>query len=57
MALPFENLRAAEDDYFADGVADAVRGKLEPLPGLEVIAQGSSAGRTPAAASVHSNPV
>ena len=26
--LPFENLGAPEDDYFADGVADAVRGKL-----------------------------
>ena len=26
--LPFENLGAPEDDYFADGMADAVRGKL-----------------------------
>jgi serine/threonine protein kinase/tetratricopeptide (TPR) repeat protein len=40
--LPFENLGAAEDDYFADGIADAIRGKLTSLPGLEVIARGSS---------------
>src|SRR6185295_19105860 len=40
--LPFENLGAAEDDYFADGIADAVRGKLTSLPGLEVIARASS---------------
>jgi TolB-like protein/Flp pilus assembly protein TadD len=40
--LPFENLGAPEDDYFADGIADAVRGKLTSLPGLEVIARGSS---------------
>jgi eukaryotic-like serine/threonine-protein kinase len=40
--LPFENLGAAEDDYFADGIADAVRGKLTSLPGLQVIARGSS---------------
>jgi eukaryotic-like serine/threonine-protein kinase len=40
--LPFENLGAAEDDYFADGIADEVRGKLTSLPGLEVIARASS---------------
>ena len=40
--LPFENLGSPEDDYFADGIADAVRGKLTSLPGLEVIARGSS---------------
>ncbi len=40
--LPFENLGAPEDDYFADGMADAVRGKLTSLPGVEVIARGSS---------------
>ncbi|MGE5344618.1 MAG: protein kinase domain-containing protein, partial [Acidithiobacillales bacterium] len=33
--LPFENLGAPEDDYFADGVADAIRGKLTSVPGLE----------------------
>jgi TolB-like protein len=40
--LPFENLGAAADDYFADGIADAIRGKLASVPGLEVIARGSS---------------
>ena len=40
--LPFENLGAPEDDYFADGIADAVRGKLTSLPGVEVIARDSS---------------
>ncbi len=40
--LPFENLGSPEDDYFADGVTDEVRGKLTSLPGLQVIARGSS---------------
>jgi TolB-like protein/tetratricopeptide (TPR) repeat protein len=40
--LPFENLGSADEDYFADGVTDAVRGKLTGLPGLEVIASNSS---------------
>ena len=40
--LPFENLGAPEDDYFADGIADAVRGKLTSLPNFQVIARGSS---------------
>jgi serine/threonine-protein kinase len=50
--LPFENLGAPKDDYFADGVVDAVRGKLAELSGLLVIARGSSepykgSGKTP----------
>jgi serine/threonine-protein kinase len=40
--LPFQNVGSAEDEYFADGVADAVRGKLSALPGLQVIASSSS---------------
>jgi TolB-like protein/Flp pilus assembly protein TadD len=40
--LPFENLGDSGDAYFADGVADAVRGKLTALAGLEVIARASS---------------
>jgi TolB-like protein/Flp pilus assembly protein TadD len=40
--LPFENEGAAGDEYFADGVADEVRTKLARVPGLEVIARGSS---------------
>ena len=30
--LPFENLGPSEDEYFADGVTDAVRGKLAATP-------------------------
>ena len=40
--LPFENLGAADDEYFADGMTDEVRGKLATLPGLQVIASQSS---------------
>jgi TolB-like protein len=40
--LPFENLGATEDDYFADGMADEVRGKLTMLRGVQVIARASS---------------
>ena len=40
--LPFENLGAPEDEYFADGVTDEVRGKLTAFPGLQVTARGSS---------------
>ena len=32
----------AEDEYFADGVTDAVRGKLTAIPGLQVTASNSS---------------
>jgi TolB-like protein len=42
--LPFENLGSKEDDYFADGITDEVRGKLTKLPGLGVIARTSSNG-------------
>ena len=40
--LPFENQGAAGDEYFADGMSDAVRGKLTALGGVEVIARASS---------------
>jgi serine/threonine protein kinase/tetratricopeptide (TPR) repeat protein len=36
--LPFENLGDSAEAYFADGVSDAVRGKLAALPGFQVIA-------------------
>jgi serine/threonine-protein kinase len=50
--LPFENLGDSADAYFADGITDAVRGKLTALPGLKVIARASSvsyrgSGKTP----------
>ena len=41
--LPFENLGQADDEYFADGLTDAVRGKLAALPNLQVVARASSA--------------
>ncbi|HEX5817809.1 MAG TPA: protein kinase [Gemmatimonadales bacterium] len=40
--LPFENLGDTADAYFADGIADELRGKLTSVPGLEVIARSSS---------------
>jgi serine/threonine-protein kinase len=40
--LPFENLGDSSTEYFADGVTDAVRGKLSAIPGLQVIASRSS---------------
>ena len=40
--LPFENLGDTSTAYFADGIADVVRGKLAALPGLQVIARASS---------------
>jgi TolB-like protein len=40
--LPFENLGAAEDAYFADGMTDEVRSKLAGLSGLEVVASASA---------------
>ncbi len=40
--LPFDNLGDPADAYFADGMTDAVRGKLTSIPGLVVIAPGSS---------------
>jgi non-specific serine/threonine protein kinase len=42
VVLPFENLGSPEDEYFADGITDEVRGKLFRLAGLEVIARYSS---------------
>lgn len=40
--LPFENRGAAADAYFADGIADELRGKLAGLAGFRVIARSSS---------------
>ena len=41
--LPFENQGAPEDEYFADGMTDAVRGKLSALHALQITARQSSA--------------
>ena len=40
--LPFQNLGDSADAYFADGITDAVRGKLTALPGLRVTGSNSS---------------
>jgi serine/threonine-protein kinase len=41
--LPFDNLGAPEDEYFAHGVTDEIRGKLAALPTLQVTASRSAA--------------
>ena len=41
--LPFDNLGAPEDEYFADGITDEIRGKLSAIPGLQVTASRSAA--------------
>ena len=40
--LPFQNQGASSDEYFADGIADEVRGKLSRVSGLAVIASSSA---------------
>ncbi len=40
--LPFQNLGDSSTAYFADGITDAVRGKLAAVPGVQVIASGSA---------------
>jgi TolB-like protein/Flp pilus assembly protein TadD len=41
--LPFQNLGDTADAYFADGITDAVRGKLTAIPGMRVTASNSTA--------------
>jgi serine/threonine-protein kinase len=40
--LPFENLGDSADEYFADGLTDAIRGKLIGLPELQITGRSSS---------------
>jgi TolB-like protein len=42
VVLPFENLGAAQDEYFADGITDEIIGRLARLSGLGVIARSSA---------------
>jgi len=42
VVLPFENLGAPTDEYFADGMTDELTGRLNRLPGLAVIARTSA---------------
>ncbi len=41
--LPFENLGAAQDEYFADGITEEITSRLARLSGLGVIARTSAA--------------
>jgi serine/threonine protein kinase len=40
--LPFENLGAEEDEYFADGITDAITARLAGIGGLGVISRQST---------------
>lgn len=40
--MPFENRGESDDAYFADGIADEVRGKLMGVPGFRITARASS---------------
>jgi len=42
VVLPFENLGAPTDEYFADGMTDELMGRLARLPGLAVIGRTSA---------------
>jgi TolB-like protein len=42
VVLPFENLGAPEDDYFADGITDEIMSRIGRISGLEVIARSSA---------------
>ena len=40
--LPFKNAGVPEDEHFANGMTDEIRGRLARLPGLQVIASASA---------------
>ncbi len=40
--LPFENLGAADDEYFAAGITDEITARLAVVPGLSIIARQSA---------------
>jgi TolB-like protein/tetratricopeptide (TPR) repeat protein/tRNA A-37 threonylcarbamoyl transferase component Bud32 len=42
VVLPFENLGAAEDEYFADGITEEITARLAGLPTLAVISRQSA---------------
>jgi TolB-like protein/Flp pilus assembly protein TadD len=42
VVLPFENLGAPEDEYFADGITEEITSRLARLSGLSVIARSSA---------------
>ena len=51
VVLPFQNLGAAEDEYFADGISEEITSRLGAVSGLGVISRSSAmqykAGRPP----------
>jgi TolB-like protein len=42
VVLPFENLGAHEDEYFADGITDEITSRLAAVSGLQVISRSSA---------------
>jgi serine/threonine protein kinase/Tfp pilus assembly protein PilF len=42
IVLPFDNLGPAEDDYFAEGIADTIRSRLSTLKSLEPISRNTA---------------
>ena len=42
VVLPFENLGAPEDGYFADGITDAINARLAAIHGLGIISRQSA---------------
>ena len=42
VVLPFENLGSADDEYFADGITDAITARLAGLHGISVISRQSA---------------
>ena len=42
VVLPFENLGPAEDEYFADGITDAITARLAVIRGLGIISRQSA---------------
>jgi len=42
VVLPFENIGPAEDEYFADGITDAITARLATIHGLTVISRQSA---------------
>jgi TolB-like protein/Flp pilus assembly protein TadD len=42
VVLPFENLGPAEDEYYADGITDAITARLAGLHGLSIISRHSA---------------
>ncbi len=41
VVIPFDNLGAAEDAYFADGVTEEIASQLARIPGMQVVARSS----------------